>query len=168
MAQENISDFMQIAKDYAKAEKELGVQHWVYISIERKDKDGKSSVLFHYDLPREVYERRRWVIEWRKAKLTCRYPKDYVTSYFSYYDKRLGNDPSLTKEFRQLIAAKALVTKAERNIDKYIASNAGNLFFSENTDPELSKAREKLAARKADVQAAEKRMYIKIMALQTT
>lgn len=29
MAQESIDDFIQMAKDYAKAEKELGVQHWV-------------------------------------------------------------------------------------------------------------------------------------------
>ena len=37
MAQERIDDFMQLAKDYAKAEKELCVQHWVFISIERTD-----------------------------------------------------------------------------------------------------------------------------------
>ena len=33
MAQERIDDFIQIAKDYAKAEKDLGVQRWVFISI---------------------------------------------------------------------------------------------------------------------------------------
>lgn len=168
MAQENINDFMQIAKDYAKAEKELGVQHWVYISIERKDKDGNWSVLFHYDLPREVYERRRWVVNWREAKLVCRYPKDHVKCYFSYYDKRLGNALKLTEDLRKLVAAKAQVTRAERNIEKYIASNAGNLFFSESSDPELSKARKKLAIRKANVLAATKRMHSKIKTLQTT
>ena len=34
MAQERIDDFIQLAKDYAKAEKELEVQHWVFISID--------------------------------------------------------------------------------------------------------------------------------------
>ena len=63
MAQERIDDFMQLAKDYAKAEKELEVQHWVFISIERTDGRCNYEHLFCYDLPREVYERRRWVIE---------------------------------------------------------------------------------------------------------
>ena len=41
MAQERIDDFMQMAKDYAKAEKELGVQRWVYVSIEQKYENGE-------------------------------------------------------------------------------------------------------------------------------
>ena len=168
MAQENMDDFMQLAKDYAAAEKKLGVQHWVYISIERKDKDGNCSVLFHYDLPREVYERREWVIEWRKAKFVCLYPKDQLNCYYSFYDKRLGNNPKLTDDLRKLVSAKVQVTKIERKIKNYIASNSGNMFFCENTDSDLSEAREKLAIRKADVQAAEERLYMKIKELQVS
>lgn len=44
-----------MAKDYAKAEKDLGVQHWVFISIERTDESGNNIRLFSYDLLRVEY-----------------------------------------------------------------------------------------------------------------
>lgn len=167
MAQERIDDFMQLAKDYAKAEKELGVQHWVFITIELTDGNCNYVRLFSYDLPREVYERRRWVIEWRKSKFVCQYPKGNVRCFFSYYDKRLGTDNRLNEDLRQLISAKAQVTKVQRKIDEYVAYNrAHNLFFDENTDADLQKAREKLATKIANVQAAEERMKLKIKQIQ--
>ncbi len=57
MRQKNADDFIQMAKDFAKAERELGVQKWVSISIERMDNDRNREQIFNYDLPREVYER---------------------------------------------------------------------------------------------------------------
>ena len=167
MAQECIDDFMQMAKDYAKAEKELEVQHWVFISIERTDGRCNYERLFSYDLPREVYERRRWVIEWRRAKLVCQYPKGNVRCYTSYYDKRLGMDTRLNEDLRRLISAKAQVTKVHRKIEEYVAYNrAHNLFFDENTDTDLKKAREKLVTKIANVKAAEERMKSKIKQIQ--
>lgn len=167
MAQERIDDFIQLAKDYAKAEKELEVQHWVFISIERTDGRCNYERLFCYDLPREVYERRRWVIEWRKSKLVCQYPKGNVRYCTCYYDKRLGTDIRLNEDLRKLISAKAQVTKVQRRIEEYVAYNrANNLFFDENTDTDLQKAREKLATKIANVQAAEERMKLKIKQIQ--
>ena len=163
MAQERIDDFIQLAKDYAKAEKELEVHHWVFISIERADGNCNYERLFSYDLPREVYERRRWVIEWRRSKFVCQYPKGNVRCYFSYYDKRLGKGIRLNEDLRRLISAKAQVTKIQRKIDEYVAYNrVHNLFFDESTDADLLKAREKLSIKIAAVQAAEERMKIKI------
>ena len=167
MPQESIDDFMQLAKYYAKAEKELGVQHWVYITIERTDGRCNYERLFSYDLPREVYERRQWVIEWRRARFVCRYPKDSIRCYMCYYDKRLGKDKRLNDDLRKLAQAKAQVAKVQNKIDEYIAYNrTNNIFFDENTDAELLKAREKLQAKIAAVQAAEERMKLKIKQIQ--
>lgn len=167
MAQERIDDFIQMAKDYAKAEKELEVQHWVFISIERTDGRCNYERLFCYDLPREVYERRRWVIEWRKSRFVCKYPKGNIRCYTSYYDKRLGMDTRLNEDLHRLISAKAQVTKVRRKIEEYVAYNrANNLFFDENTDTDLQKAREKLATKIANVRAAEERMKLKIKQIQ--
>lgn len=70
--QESISDWFQMAKDLAKAEKELKIEKWVQITIEYNDEVKHEPVrLFIYDLPREVYERRRWVIRWRLARFQC-------------------------------------------------------------------------------------------------
>lgn len=166
MAQERVDDFFQMAKYYAKDEKDLGVQRWVFIGFERKD--GYNYIrLFSYDLPREVFERRRWVIEWRKARLVCQYPKDNVRYTLHFYDKRLGLDVRLNEDLNKLIAAKAQVTKVQRKIDEYVAYNkVHNLFFDENTDADLLKAREKLATKIANVQEAEERLKIKIEKLQ--
>lgn len=163
MAQERIDDFMQLAKDYAKAEKELGVRHWVFITIELTEGNCNYVRLFSYDLPREVYERRRWVIEWRKSRFVCQYPKGNVRLFFSYYDKRLGKDTRLNEDLRLLISAKAQVTKAQRNIDEYVTYNrANNMFFDERNDADLLKARAKLETKIANVKAAEERMKLKI------
>lgn len=167
MAQERIDDFMQLANDYANAEKELEVQHWVFITIEMTDGNCNYVRLFSYDLPREVYERRRWVIEWRRAKFVCQHPKGNVRCFSSYYDKRLGKDIRLNEDLRRLVAAKAQVTKARRKIDRYVAFNkANNLFFDERTDADLQKARKKLADKEAGVRAAEERLKFKIKQMQ--
>ena len=167
MPQERIDDFMQMAKEYAKAEKELEVQHWVFITIERTDGRCNYERLFSYDLPREVYERRRWVIEWRRAKFVCQYPKGSIRCYTHYYDKRLGMDNRLNDDLSKLAMAKAQVTKVQNKIDEYVAYNrAHNLFFDESTDEDLRKAREKLAAKMAAVQAAEERMKQKIQEIK--
>lgn len=42
MAQERIDDWWEYAKDLAKAERELQIERWVYISIEYKDEAGTS------------------------------------------------------------------------------------------------------------------------------
>ena len=163
MAQESIEDFIKLARYYAQAEKELEIQHWVHVSLGYSSQDGRRIVLFTYDLPREVYERREWVIEWRKAKLICQHPKAGIQGFVSYYDKRLGNDPKLTSDLRSLISAKAQVTKAQMHIEEYLSYHRKyNLFFDENTDQDLIKARRKLEVKIANVQAAEERMKIKI------
>ena len=165
--QENVNDLFQMAKYYAKAEKELDVQRWVFISIERTDGRCNYERLFSYDLPRDVYERRRWVIEWRKSRFVCKYPKGNIRCYTSYYDKRLGPDIRLNDDLNRLISAKAQVTKVQRKIDEYVAYNkTNNLFFEENTDTNLKKAREKLAPKIANVQAAEERLKLKIKQIQ--
>jgi hypothetical protein len=42
MAQEVMEDWMQYAKDLAKAERELKIEHWVYISFENPKSRQKS------------------------------------------------------------------------------------------------------------------------------
>lgn len=54
-----MDDWFQMAKDYAKAEKELKIENWVQISI-CYGYGHQSVILYTYDLPREVYERRMW------------------------------------------------------------------------------------------------------------
>lgn len=147
-------------------ERELEVQRWVLISIERKTAHYRYERLFSYDLPVEVFMRRRWVIEWRRAKLVCRYPKDNVRCFMSYYDRRLGMDTRLSEDLRRLASAKAQVAKAQRAIDAYVVySRAHDLFFDEDTDESLRKAREKLAAKIAAVQTAEEKLSLAITSI---
>lgn len=167
MAQESIDDFIQMAKDYAKAEKDLEVQRWVFVSFERIDEQGNYVRLFSYDLPREIYDRKRWVMEWRKAKLVCKYPKGNVRYTLSFYDKRLGLDTRINEELKRLLAAKAQVTRVRRKIEEYVAYNkVHNMFFDESTDADLLKAREKLAIKISNVQEAEERLKLKIKELR--
>lgn len=165
--QENCDDMYEFVRDYTRAEAELGVQHWVFIEFTRDMGDGTSERIFSYNFPREVYERRRWVVRWREAVLVCRFPRANVSRFCSYYDRRLGNDVRLTDDLRRLVAAKAQVTRARRKLEEYVAWNrANNLFFDEGTDEELARFRAKLARKVAGVAAAEERMRRKIEVLE--
>ncbi|WP_294533352.1 hypothetical protein [uncultured Bacteroides sp.] len=168
MAQENVSDLFQKAKDLAKAEKELKVVTWVLVSIYRYDKQGNRTLLYRYDLPRELYFKREWVIRWREARFRCRFPKDQLTTTLSFYDKRFGTSYQLNEDLRKLASAKAQVSKVNRLIAKYISYQcANNMFFNAETDETLIKAKSKLAAKEAAVKAAEERMYNKIREIKS-
>lgn len=158
--QESMDDWFQMDKDLAKAEKELKIENWVQISI-CYGHGHQSVILYTYDLPREVYERRMWVIRWRMAKLQCQYPKQIVSTSLYFYDKRSGESMGLNSCLSKLISAKAQVTKAERMMKNYIEQNRqNNMFFDEYTDEELVKFREKLERKKLECAECEKRLEL--------
>jgi hypothetical protein len=143
--QEDISDWTEKAKELAKAERELQIEHWVIISIEYRTKEDQQVVLFQYDLPRDVYERRRWVIIWRQARFQCKYPRESIFAYHSYYDKRTGLRTDFNSCLSKLAASKAQITIAKRKEQEYLSyQKQNNLFFDENTDDDLIKFRDKL------------------------
>ena len=148
----------QMAKDLAKAEKELKVEQWVEVTIYYGYAEKQVS-LYHYNLPREMYFRYQWVIRWRMAKLQCQYPKQIVSTSLYFYDKRSGESLEVSSCLSKLISAKTQITKAERKMNEYIEHNCqNNMFFDESTDEELAKFREKLERKKSIVAECEKRL----------
>lgn len=149
MAQEKIGDWWEHARELAKAERDLRIEHWVRISIEYKDEAGNPVRLHSYDLPRELYERYRWVIRWREARLQCLYPRRNISTYYSFYDKRTGLRTEFNSCLMKLAAAKAQITRAERKEAEYLDyQRRNNLFFDEQTDDELLKFRSKLQTKR--------------------
>ncbi|MDH6309031.1 hypothetical protein M2451_001511 [Dysgonomonas sp. PFB1-18] len=145
MAQEIPDDWMQYAKDLAKAERELKIEHWVYITFEIRHQDGHREILHKIDLPREIVDRWRWVIEWRRAKLVCKYPRKKIEVYHCAYDKRTGLQTGFNFLLSKVASAKAQITKVERKIAEYIDYMTHNdLFFNIETDEQLLKANAKL------------------------
>lgn len=88
--QESMGDWFQMAKDYAKAEKELKIEQWVEVTIYYGYAEKQVS-LYHYNLPREMYLRYQWVIRWRMAKLQCQYPKQIVSTSLYFMISVLEN-----------------------------------------------------------------------------
>lgn len=145
MAQENMSGWMEYAREYAKVQREMKIEKWVCITIEYRTKERQRVVLFRYDLPRDVYERRQWVVRWRHARLLCQYPKENVQTYFSYYDKRTGLSMDFGSALSRLSAAKAQITIARCKEQEYLAyQRQNNMFFDETEDEMLAKFRRKL------------------------
>ena len=143
---------MQYARDMAKAEKELEIELWVIISFYRTTEQGGKVLLFRYDLPRKVADKYDWVVRWRRARLTCRYPKGNVTHTYCLYDRHSGEDYSFGSCLSSLAAAKAQVTRMEWKIREYTAwQKQNNLFFDEQTDEMLQKAVAKLKIKKENV-----------------
>lgn len=120
MAQERMDDWMEYARELARAERELRIERWVFISIECKDDAGNPVRLHSYDLPRELHERYRWVVRWREARLQCLYPKRQISTYYSYYDRRTGLRIDFNSSLSRLSAAKAQISIAERKEREYL------------------------------------------------
>ena len=148
MAQENMGDWMEYAREYAKVQREMKIEKWVCITIEYRTKERQRVVLFRYDLPRDVYERRQWVVRWRHARLLCQYPKENVQTYFSYYDRRSGLSMDFGSALSRLSAAKAQITIARRKEREYLEyQRQNNMFFNEAEDETLAKFRRKLQSK---------------------
>lgn len=151
MAQETMDDWMQYAKDLAKAERELKIEHWVYITFEIRDENRNREILHKIDLPREMVDRWQWLIEWRRAKLVCKYPRKKITVYHCAYDKQTGLQTGFNFLLSKVASAKAQITKVERVIAQYIQDETqNNLFFDESTDERLLKANAKLEKKKSN------------------
>ena len=163
MAQERIDDWWEYARELAKAERELKIEHWVFISIEYKDADGCPHRLHSYDLPKELHEKYRWVIRWREARLQCLHPKETVCCYYCYYDNRTGLKTRFNSCLSKLAAAKAQITIAERREKEYLDyQRQNNLFFDEQTDGELIKFRAKLRTKKENYATLSKKIETEV------
>ena len=162
--QESIQDYFLMAKEIAKTEKELSIERWDNVTICRTgDKEGDSIRLYHYDLPRHIAEKYDWVVRWRAARLQCQYPRYRVTVYHSPYSKVMGANIGMQHDIDTFVAAKAQVTRQQRNIDAYISyQKKSNMFFDEDTDEKLIKAKAKLLKKKENVEQAEKRLMEKV------
>lgn len=152
---------MQIMTEKALADdlKDNGIEQWVTISIMllpckpdgSPDYLEKKEILHIYDLPREVYERRRWVAEWRHAYWTCRYPKRTIFKYHSYYDKKT-NIPIGNSVISLWISAKRKVTEIENKITRARNEFQPTLFCPRFEDrPDYGKALDKLNDYKSKV-----------------
>ena len=90
MAQENMGNWMEYAREYAKSQREMGIEKWVCITIEYRTMERERVILFRYDLPRDIYERRQWVVRWRHARLLCHYPKENNLFFNENDDEQLA------------------------------------------------------------------------------
>jgi hypothetical protein len=107
-------------------EKEMGIQKWVHISIFRVivNNDGRSQwdnkiLLYEYNIPRTIYDRKQWILRWRTAKFQCQYPRDTINLSLSFYDKTSGIELAWNSVLNKLIAAKRNITKMRNKMAEY-------------------------------------------------
>lgn len=129
-----------------RAEKELNVEPFCAITIERTLPDGSREVLHRYDMPRSTMWDWQWVYEWRKARYTCKYPKDHVSLYYSFYDKGTDLTYNVDSLRSKQVAAKALITRYNMALEEYVRQESAKLFFDPDSDPLVKKTKAKIAA----------------------
>jgi hypothetical protein len=134
------------------------------VSIGYRDERMETFTLHSYDLPRELMERYRWVIRWRTARLQCQHPRQSITTWYSYYDKRTGLKTGFDSCLSKLAAAKAQITKARRSREAYIAAQREKypMFYNPATDPDLQKFDDKLARKEENCRMAEENLRLAV------
>ncbi|MFC0318706.1 MULTISPECIES: hypothetical protein [Olivibacter] len=100
--------------------------------------------LKEYDLPRELYERKQWVMRWRAAWFQCRYPRNEICRQISFYDLKSGVDLELEPVLNRLVSVKRMVTKLRNAIAEYEAERATELIWEKEYDSLYQKALSKL------------------------
>ena len=161
--QESVSDWMALAKAYDKAEKEQEVTPYVVVSLRNRRTNEE---LYRYDLPREMFWRWHWVIDWRAAKLLCQNPKDGINHVLSFYDRKTGLEYGFGSLISKLTSAKANATIADNKLKEYIELQQGNMFFSEKEDEIVNKFKAKISAYKAKAAEIEEEIKEKVKELQ--
>ena len=157
--QESVSDWMALAKAYDKAEKEQEVTPYVVVSLRNRRTNEE---LYRYDLPREMFWRWHWVIDWRAAKLLCQNPKDGINHVLSFYDRKTGLEYGFGSLISKLTSVKANATIAANKLKKYIEMQQGNMFFSEEEDEIVNKFKAKISAYKAKIAEIEEEIKAKV------
>lgn len=99
--------------------------------------------LKEYRYPRSIIERRRWFFTYVGAKMQVRFPRNYISIYFAYYENETKEYLN-SKRRQKISAAKAQITKVQNVINLYVVQKKGELFFDEATDPVLLKLKVKL------------------------
>lgn len=155
MTTDEINNCIAYAKDYAKAERELKIEHWVTISFYITNEAPRRMVHL-IDIPRSMLERWEWLVRWREARLICKNPKSDIRKFYCFYDKRTGLETGFNTLLSRLAAAKAQVTRVKRIIEQYIIHETqNNLFFDPETDERLIKVRKKLEQKYKNVEEME-------------
>lgn len=151
MAQEmNIgSEYQEFSNRYDKASRELKVEPYCRVTIERNLGNRGRETLYVYDVPRWMTEEYYWVFEWRKARFVNMYPRDHVSLYYAFYDKTTGLELGLNTLRSRQIAAKALISRYKAAKARYINDMKATLFFDEKTDENIRKVNCKIASAEA-------------------
>lgn len=136
----------------------LEVEPWVSIRIVvRYNKpDGSTDynrpgrILASYDLPRDLYMRKAWVVRWRAARIQCQYPKHKIDHCHTYYDKKSGST-DLHRMISKFNSAKGQVTKV-LNAMKFLQEDCKNSLFDKVEDhPKYSLLVQKLEEKKSNL-----------------
>ena len=160
--QESVSDWMALAKAYDKAEKEQEVTPYVVVSLRNRRTNEE---LYRYDLPREMFWRWHWVIDWRAANLLCQNPKDGINHVLSFYDRKTELEYGFGSLISKLTSVKANATIAANKLKKYIEMQQGNMFFSEEEDEIVNKFKAKISAYKAKIAEIEEEIKANVKEL---
>lgn len=159
MPQEKLgSDWMEMAKYHAKAEKET-VEPYVIVTIE--DRTTKEQ-LYQYDVPRAMFWRYDWVFRWRKSRYHCQRPKNDIVQTVCFYDKKTGLQYGLGSLLSGLVAAKANMTKLVNKREAYIEYRSQELFFNPETDTILAKFYNKIEQQKTKIAEYEQQIREKV------
>ncbi len=162
--QESVSDWMELAKAYDKAEREQDVQPYVKVNLCNKR---TNEVLYRYDLPRESFWRWHWVIDWRAARLLCKNPKDGISHVLDFYDKTTGLEYGFGSLISSLTSAKANTTRIENELKQYIETRQNDMFFNPEDDVIVGKLKSKISAYKAKAAEMEQQIKSKVIEIKT-
>ena len=156
-------DFKQDFNDYEEAWKFLkkNVKHEDYVGVSigyyRRDMsyidriEGKAWVkLYRYDLPRTLYDKWQWVIDWRITKCKCQHPRENITSTTCYYDKKTGDNDEALAILNQMHNHLVQLLRKTRQLEDLKEQQKKQLFLLDYDDQQIVKLQNEIERRKSE------------------
>lgn len=150
--------------------KEFGIERWVCIKIRlvalkpdgSSDHNADKKLLAMYDLPRDLYERKEWIVRWRMAYWQCKYPRNHIERSHTYYDKKTGSTEIYSAAL-EVRTCRANVTKILKAMESYKQQYVPTFF---NPSPETTDSWKKALLKLGDYRCRLEQAEIDLARIQ--
>lgn len=156
-------DFKQDFNDYKEAwnflKKSVNSEEYVCVSIgyNRRESsvidriEGKSWVkLYRYDLPKALYKRWQWVVDWRIAKCKCQHPRETIISYYTYYDKKTSANDEALSMLNEMHNHLVQLQRKTRQLEDLKERQKKQLFIMDYDEQQIVKLQNEIERRKSE------------------
>lgn len=152
------ADYQEYAKALSDLRKEIRIEPYVKVSIgfykggKQTAREDNFVLLYEYDIPREMYFAKYWIIRWRTARFQCQYPRENVEHYLCFYEKKSGFDEHKKELLQKITNHFIQIKRQEKALQEHYEYRKTILFVTPKEEAIAQSIEQKIAWRKTELE----------------